>query len=107
MTKRAAANLEDPALPQARTDRRRHQRRRLLWSGKLRTWDGSILDCTILDMSAGGAKVRLEQPVVPGELVTLMSRRFGMRPARVAWMEDLIIGLQFLTVDGDPVLSEV
>lgn len=104
MSKRAATHLEKTSLTDTRTDRRRHKRHKLLWSGTLRTWDGTTLDCTILDLSASGAKVRLDQPVIPGELVTLMSRRFGMRPARVAWMDGVIIGLEFLSVDSEPVL---
>jgi predicted LPLAT superfamily acyltransferase len=78
------------------TNRRRHQRHRLLLPASLRTSLGNTLACTLLDISVRGARLLVEREIEPGELVTLLSDRFGARPARVAWIEHNIVGVKFL-----------
>ena len=84
---------------------RRHPRSAVLWAAQLETRDGRRLDCAVLDLSAGGAKLRIEHSLATGDLVTLTSPRFGVRRARVAWVEAGRLGLQFLDVVGPVVLS--
>ncbi len=75
---------------------RRHPRSAVLWAAELETRDGRRIDCAVLDLSAGGAKLMIDHSLATGDQVTLSSRRFGARRARVAWVEPNRLGLQFL-----------
>jgi PilZ domain len=79
------------------SEQRRHARRKGLWSAELETTSGRRLDCILFDVSAGGAKLRLEQPVEVGEVLTLVSERFGSRGARVTWTAPRYAGVKFLS----------
>jgi PilZ domain-containing protein len=83
------------ALPAA--EQRRHGRRNGLWSAQLETTSGQRLDCIVFDISPGGAKLRLDEPVATGDVMTLISERFGKRGARVAWTAPRRAGLTFLS----------
>src|SRR5258708_19593149 len=78
--KRAGESEPAPAAEQ-----RRHERRRGLWPAQLETTSGRRLDCILFDISAGGAKLRLDEPVPVGEVITLISERFGNRAPPLAW----------------------
>src|SRR5258708_38314283 len=93
--KRAGGSEPAPAAEQ-----RRHERRRGLWPAQLETTSGRRLDCILFDISAGGAKLRLDEPVAVGEVITLISERFGKRGARVAWTAPRRAGLTFLSEAG-------
>jgi hypothetical protein len=82
------------------SEQRRHARRSGLWSAQLETTSGRRLDCILLDVSAGGAKLRLEEPVGVGEIMTLVSERFGSRGARVTWTAPRYAGVRFLAAAG-------
>ncbi len=81
--------LRDPA------DRRRFARVSVLMSGKLFS-GGEMVDCVVLNISAGGAKVRVLQPLEFDSAVRLRVERFGDFPGVVAWQDGAYIGLQFL-----------
>src|SRR5258708_39708893 len=86
--------------PAPAAEQRRHERRRGLWPAQLETTSGRRLDCILFDISAGGAKLRLDEPVAVGEVITLISERFGKRGARVAWTAPRRAGLTFLSEAG-------
>ncbi|HEX9488903.1 MAG TPA: PilZ domain-containing protein [Stellaceae bacterium] len=93
--------------PAAAAEQRRHERRRGLWSVQLETTSGRRLDCILFDISAGGAKLRLDEPVAVGEVITLISERFGKRGARVAWTAPRRAGLTFLSEAGATAAASV
>lgn len=89
-------------------DRRQHRRSRVLWGATL-TADGidGELTCTVVDISAGGAKLMMNASmmgrdpdllsmVTPGARVTLSVRASGSVPAEIVWQEDDRAGLRFL-----------
>lgn len=79
------------------SDQRRHTRKSGLWSAQLETTSGRRLDCILFDVSSGGAKVRLEEPVAVGEVMTLVSKRLGSRGARITWTAPRYAGVRFLS----------
>jgi hypothetical protein len=82
--------------------RARPPRHRTLLGGKLVFGDSDMpptltLDCTIRNISEGGAKVTLDdrQPLAPDLYLISITRRVAYR-ARVMWMKFPARGLQFL-----------
>ncbi len=53
------------------------------------------LDCKVLDMSVGGAKVRLVEPVEVDTQIRLKIRRVGEFAGRVAWRNGTTLGIEF------------
>ncbi|WP_193369188.1 PilZ domain-containing protein [Pelagibius marinus] len=74
--------------------RRRYLRRSVLWPGTLKGGPGQM-DCTILNMSLGGAKVALSQQHDCSGSVTLFGDRFDGLEATVMWQRGRVVGLQF------------
>ena len=85
------AQLKDQADP---AERREQARRSVMW-GALALSSGLQFKCVVLNISAGGAKVRIAQPFSPGTPVTLMVTRFGEFPAIVVWESGEFLGLKF------------
>jgi hypothetical protein len=99
------------AAPQAAGEmpcRRQYRRARVLWGATL-AFDVSAdeVACTVVDISAGGAKLMLTRQVLgndpdlltalmPGERVTLSVRASGTVPAAVVWQNDDRLGVRFL-----------
>ena len=79
---------------------RRYLRRSVLWPGSLQTRQGA-LDCTILNMSLGGAKVALSEARECSGNVTLLGDRFEGLSAFVMWQRGRLIGLQFKDAPAD------
>lgn len=75
--------------------RRRDARKAVLWMGYVCIAGRPNIACAVLDVSAGGAKVRVSEPIAVGELVSLKSPHFS-RKAHVMWSADGTIGLQFV-----------
>jgi len=69
-------------------------RRQLLWSGVLQTSRGPV-QCLVLDISSGGARLSVGAVVAPGEAVTLMVAGKGMFRGTIAWAEPGVIGIAF------------
>jgi hypothetical protein len=87
----------DPAAPgdtASWEERRKYKRKPVLWAAKLETASGRH-ECITLDLSLGGAKLRVDTTVAPNEQVTLVFDRFGPLRAEVAWVEGGTIGLRF------------
>jgi hypothetical protein len=76
-------------------DRRQHKRKPVLWAARIETRDGPN-DCIILDLSAGGAKLRSAAVVTVRDTVTLVIDRFGALNAEVMWARSGKLGLRFL-----------
>lgn len=85
------------ALPEARADQRQTPRRRVLLGGKVVEANGAFSTaCTIRDVTAVGAKVRLPGPVPVGEHVYLIETRSGVaHQVKVAWRKNEDLGLEF------------
>ena len=54
---------------------------------------GESLECTIFDVSAGGAKIRLKQD--PFKHVVLTIPPFGEFEGEVVWKDDEYVGIKF------------
>ena len=74
---------------------RRTIRKRVLWAAKL-AHGAKRFDCVVVDLSLGGARIYLAQPLEKGELVTLGLDRMGALRAEVVWQEGHSIGLRFV-----------
>lgn len=101
---RLAAPAAAPAMPpgqhpqpQSRPNYRKSPRRRVLKDGKLIFGSGqSILDCTIDNMSEGGAHVRVNTHGVPEEFYLVETTRAVIYRAVVAWRTTTGMGLRLL-----------
>lgn len=77
-------------------DRRGGRRNRVLLRGKIVHGAGFSFDCSIRDLSAGGACVTLPQSQFdPGEMQLLVIRDGVVHRARTAWARPPMIGLAF------------
>jgi hypothetical protein len=92
-----AAASPRPAAPQGR-ENRRNPRRRVLKDGKLIFGKGNcILDCTIDNMSDGGAHIRMTSSHgVPPEFYLAEASRGIIHVAEVAWRTPTGMGLKLL-----------
>lgn len=86
----------DPATPRA--EQRKFSRTSVAWDGRLEA-GGQSYPCTVLNLSANGARLRLDQPVAGHHWSgTLNIPRLGAFRAKVAWSTPvgaLEIGLTF------------
>ena len=80
--------------------RRQYLRRSVLWPGALKCGENRM-ECTILNMSLGGAKVALSQERDCTGTVTLYGDRFEGLSATIVWQRGRVIGLQFRAAPGD------
>jgi CheY-like chemotaxis protein len=88
------------AKPTAAEDRRSHPRTPVIFQAQLETASGQRLDCTVLDISARGARVAVAEPLAKGDTVTLTSPDFGRTAACVMWVEPQCVGLEFVGRHG-------
>ena len=81
----------------AMLDQRRGKRKKLLLDGKIVTLNKmSLIDCTVKDLSAAGARLRCNDPLaVPDEFRLWVPSTSLYREARVVWRRDLTCGLVF------------
>jgi CheY-like chemotaxis protein len=86
--------------PTAAADRRGHPRTPVILQAQIETASGQHVDCTVLDISARGARVAVAEPLAKGETVTLTSADFGRTQACVMWVEPQCVGLEFVGRDG-------
>jgi len=82
--------------PEKRQSMRRHPRSAVFWSGEVQAGRES-LDCIVLNMSPGGAKLKLlGRFVSDGSPVVLHIDRMGGYAAEIIWSEGDTMGLRFL-----------
>jgi CheY-like chemotaxis protein len=86
--------------PTAAEDRRSHPRTPVIFQAQLETASGQRIDCTVLDISARGARVAVAEPLAKGDAVTLTSPDFGRTAACVMWIEPNCVGLEFVGRHG-------
>lgn len=75
--------------------RRRHRRVAVLWSGSVGS-HGHKEACAILNLSAGGAKIRVGDPDACPARLSIENPRFGRLDGRVVWRRDDMVGLAFV-----------
>jgi hypothetical protein len=91
-----AMTESEPALIQARAERRRFRRVRVDLPGRLFTpADGKEAHCQILDLSPGGAAIACEMLPEPGTQVILYVDGFGRFEGQVMRMDDSCFGVHF------------
>lgn len=83
---------------------RRYERTTVLWSGNLVYRDQSVA-CIIVNISAGGAMVRADDPAFVMSPVVLRNSRIGDLIAEVMWRRDDELGLKF--VDDPETVAEI
>jgi hypothetical protein len=82
------------------SEQRAYTRSTVIYSGRL-AFGANDYSCAVMNISAGGAQLRMAQPVQAWTIVTLHIDRFGSFHARVVWQRGDRVGLQFLE---DPIL---
>jgi PilZ domain len=77
-------------------EQRRHIRKRVLWTARLDTAEGSY-SCIIMNVSRSGAKIRLPSPVMISsrQPVELVLEAFGELAAEIVWQRGDKMGIHF------------
>lgn len=88
------AAVNGHALEPEHDERRQHKRKPVLWKAHIETSAGAA-DCVILDLSLGGAKLRVAAKAAARDKVSLVIERFGALEAEVVWARPDRIGLRF------------
>ncbi len=94
-------------------DQRREVRRRVHYPAFVERGDGRPpLDCTILDISALGARLSVSANAkIPDRFTLLLSKiASGCRHCRVVWRSKLLIGVEFVAAPDavvEPIPAEV
>jgi len=81
--------------PEKTNEVRKFPRRLVLLSGAVYV-ENRAVDCRILDISVGGARLRTERKFDHDKRFPLMIYRFGEFPVQVAWEEDTDLGIAFV-----------
>jgi PilZ domain len=74
---------------------RAHERRLVSWNARLRQ-DARILDCKAVDVSNGGVRIRINEPLVINSWVVLTIDPVGSFPGEVRWQDERFAGIRFL-----------
>ena len=75
-------------------ERRRFQRKSVLLNATIETPHGAV-QCVALDLSLGGARIRIHEKLEPLDRVALTLEKFGRFPGHVVWRNASEAGLQF------------
>jgi hypothetical protein len=81
---------------------RRYRRKPVIWAASLEASNG-VFDCVILDLSSGGAKLKVSQLVPLNEPAVLNIGRFGTFPCKIVRSQVGEAGIQF--TDPPPVIT--
>jgi hypothetical protein len=76
-------------------EQRTYKRKPVLWSARLHR-DGRVLECAVLHISAGGARIRIHQRFDIDSTVVLMIDRLGTFPGEIRWQRGTYAGIRFL-----------
>src|SRR5882724_1116171 len=80
---------------EAGSERRRHERSPLLYSGSL--FDGGkMVDCVIKDISASGARLMVERRIAEQEKFILDIDGVGLFASKIIWQSEDHAGIEFL-----------
>lgn len=66
------------------------------WSGEVRA-GSDLTDCTVLDISPGGAKLQTANPLPPQTAIVLSLQHGGEFSGAVAWQQGSVMGVAFAT----------
>ncbi|WP_282608012.1 PilZ domain-containing protein [Pelagibius sp. Alg239-R121] len=77
-------------------DRRNYKRAYVVVSGRVSSDGDHSVDCVVLDLSANGAKVRFEEPVMSDEILKITLAGAVEFEVEVAWTNGVFAGLKFL-----------
>ena len=91
-------NTSGPASPPSASDHRGHARQTVLVAGRLHSED-ERQTCEVVNISVGGAKLRVLGVYCPGQELALEIKACGRVPGVVAWVRGDEVGLKF---SGDP-----
>jgi PilZ domain len=91
--------VTDGDAPEIALEDREARRRQLLWSGVLQTARGPV-QCIVVDISEGGARLSAAAAVAVGQSVTLKVQGMGMYRGSVVWTEAGTIGVKFAAASG-------
>lgn len=82
--------------PRPRRERRAHRRKPTLWEGRF-DCDAGVFSCVVLNISAGGAMLRIDAPLIKTGRAVLMIERFGALAAQIVWQmpDEGKLGLRF------------
>jgi hypothetical protein len=81
--------------PDQTNEIRAHARRLVLLSGAVYV-ENRPIQCRVLDISAGGARIRVDHSFDHDNRLALMIYRFGEFPVEVAWEKDVDLGIMFI-----------
>lgn len=81
--------------PRGRPERRQALRKHVLWSAQVEV-EERLISCAVLDVSLGGARVRLDDGALPQGPLAIAVSRFGTFQAEVVWTQERVAGLRFL-----------
>lgn len=76
-------------------DQRQFKRKQVVWAARLET-ASEAFDCIALDLSLGGARLRLTAPLTQRQRVRVTIGRVGALVAEVAWVRPGMVGVRFL-----------
>jgi hypothetical protein len=87
---------EDPAASASGTahEKRRHLRRKVIWGARISCALGERA-CTVLNISRGGAALKLDVTLDPGSDVQLLMPGIGHLAGWVVWSNHDRVGIQF------------
>ncbi len=77
-----------------KADKRQHLREGVALAAQVSSAE-MIADCTVLNITLGGAKIRIAEALPAGQTLTLNVDRFGRFPGRARWRSRDELGLQF------------
>ena len=79
------------------SERRRYIRTNVLKSAKIVLGTSSMLDCTVRDLTNGGARVKIQNAVdLPDVIAITFDGGRTCRPCRVIWRTPSETGVEFL-----------
>lgn len=73
---------------------RRYRRKPVIWAAKLAASSG-VVDCIILDLSSGGAKLKVSSIMPLNEAAVLVFGKFGTFPCRIVRSSAGEVGIEF------------
>ena len=75
---------------------------------KCRSQSGAKIELAVLDLSPIGCMVdRMAWSAQPDERILIQLEGLGFQPARVAWVEDELAGIEFETLLHEAVLEQL
>jgi hypothetical protein len=84
-------------------ERRKRSRKQVQFPAWVETGQKEPLECTVLDMSLKGARLRAPDMALPNEFTILLLPNSSLRRrCKVAWRKGFIVGLEFVESSPNP-----